>query len=201
MSLVITTASMSLDGYIAGPGESGFEHLFAWHRNGDVAVSANDPRWTFSLSEPSAAHLRHQLATIGALVVGRRLYDVTQGWGGRHPFDVPVFVVTHDPPAGVDTSGPFTFVTDGVTSAIRQARTIAGDATVGVAAGDMARQALAAGLLDEVHIDLVPVLLGGGVGLFGALDAAVELGTPRVVESVGVTHLYYAVTGSTERKA
>jgi dihydrofolate reductase len=98
MGKVITSASMSLDGYISGPDESGFEHLFGWHHNGDVEVSATDPRWSFTTTEPSAEHLREQMAATGALVVGRRLFDVTQGWGGNHPFGVPVFVVTHQVP-------------------------------------------------------------------------------------------------------
>jgi dihydrofolate reductase len=197
MGLVTTSASMSLDGYISGPAESGFEHLFAWHRNGTVEVAANDPRWRFAVTEASAAHLRRQLESTGALVVGRRLYDVADGWGGRHPFDVPVFVVTHRPPADVPADSPFRFVTGGVIDAVQQAREAAGDRTVGVAAGEMARQALAAGLIDEVQVDLVPVLLGSGTPLFGELDGPVRLGSPRVVESNGVTHLYYALGGVT----
>lgn len=118
MSLVTTSASISLDGYIAGPAESGFEHLFAWHHNGEITVSANDPRWHFSVTGASAEHLRQQLTSTGALVVGRRLYDVTNAWGGRHPFDVPVFVVTHRPPADQPADSPFRFVTEGVASAI-----------------------------------------------------------------------------------
>ena len=199
MGLVTTSASMSLDGYISGPAESGFEHLFAWHRNGTVEVAANDPRWQFSVTESTAAHLRQQLESTGALVVGRRLYDVADAWGGRHPFDVPVFVVTHRPPTDVPTGSPFRFVTDGVPAAIQQARQVAGDRTVGVAAGEMARQAVAAGLIDEVHVDLVPVLLGGGTRLFGELDKPVQLGSPRVVDSNGVTHLYYVVGDATTR--
>jgi dihydrofolate reductase len=112
MSKVITSASMSLDGFIAGPGNSGFEHLFAWHRNGDVEVASADPRWAFQVEAVSATHLRDQLASTGALVVGRRLFDLTNGWGGTHPFGVPVFVVTHAAPRDwPHPDAPFTFVT------------------------------------------------------------------------------------------
>ncbi|GLY89787.1 dihydrofolate reductase family protein [Actinoallomurus iriomotensis] len=195
MGKIVTSASMSLDGYISGPDESGFEHLFGWHQGGDVEFSAADPRWSFRTTEASAGHLREQLAGTGALVVGRRLFDVTEGWGGNHPFGVPVFVVTHrkpdDPPF---PGGPFTFVTDGVESAIAQARQVAGGKDVGVAAGQMARQALAAGLLEEIGVDLVPVLLGGGIRFFDTIaDAPVVLGAPRVIEGNGVTHLRYPV--------
>jgi dihydrofolate reductase len=195
MAKVITSASMSLDGFIAGPSETGFEQLFAWHRNGDVEVPSADPRWSFRVSAASAAHLREQLDTVGALVVGRRLFDLTQGWNGSHPFGVPIFVVTHNAPADwPHPDAPLTFVTDGLESAVRQAKTVAGDRTVGVAAGDLARQALDAGLLDEIQVDLVPVLLGGGTRLVdGLAKTPVTLGTPRVVESAGVTHLYFPV--------
>ncbi|MBO3750356.1 dihydrofolate reductase family protein [Streptosporangiaceae bacterium NEAU-GS5] len=194
MSKVITAASMSLDGFIAGPHETGFEHLFAWHNNGDVEIPSADTRWSFHVSEASAGHVRGWFDT-GALVVGRRLFDVTQGWGGSHPLGGPVFVVTHQPPSDwPHPDAPFTFVTDGVESAIRQARAAAGDRDVSVAAGDLARQALDAGLIDEICVDLVPLLLGEGVRFVdGLADIPVKLGTPRVIEGVGVTHLYYPV--------
>ncbi|POM27049.1 hypothetical protein BTM25_14570 [Actinomadura rubteroloni] len=195
MASVVTSASMSLDGYIAGPAESGFELLFAWHNNGDIEVPSADPRWSFRLTAASAEHVRGQLAEFGALVVGRRLFDLTGGWDGSHPFGVPIFVVTHKAPDDwAHPDAPLTFVTDGLESAVRRARAVAGDRAVGVAAGEMARQALDAGLLDEIRVDLVPVLLGGGTRLIGDLaDAPVRLGTPVVRESEGVTHLRYPV--------
>jgi dihydrofolate reductase len=195
MGKVITSASMSLDGFIAGPAETGFEHLFAWHRNGDEEVPSADPRWSFRLAPASADHLREQLGRFGALVVGRRLFDLTQGWGGNHPFGVPIFVVTHEAPVDwAHPEAPFTFVTDGLHSAVRKAKEAAGTKDVGVAAGDLARQALDAGLLDEIHVDLVPVLLGSGTRLVGDLSRTpVKLETRRVRESTGVTHIQYAV--------
>ncbi|MFC6019193.1 dihydrofolate reductase family protein [Plantactinospora solaniradicis] len=195
MSKVYTAASMSLDGFIADSSGGGFEHLFRWHGNGDVEVATAQPDRKLRLSAASAAHLREQLDNTGALVVGRRLFDMTGGWGGNHPFGVPVVVVTHRAPEGWPREGaPFTFVTDGIESAIAQARGIAGDRWVGVSGGSIARQCLDVGLLDEIQVELVPVLFGGGVSFFGALKGApVELVGPTVVEDTDVTHLKFQV--------
>lgn len=191
MTKVITSASMSLDGYISGPDESGFEHLFGWHRTGDVEVATAHPDLAFRVTPQSSEHLQKLVDGTGALVVGRKLFDLTQGWGGTHPFGVPVFVVTHKAPDDWPHKG-FTFVTDGVESAVRQAAEVAGDKAVGVAAGDMAGQALAAGLIDEFWVDLVPVLLGGGTPFFNAVtDVPLVLDDPNIVQGRGVTHLIY----------
>ncbi|MEH0970417.1 deaminase [Micromonospora sp. CPCC 205546] len=115
MGGVYTEASMSLDGYIAAPGDTGFDQLFQWYGNGDVAIATAKPEMTFRISQASAGHLRHTLDDTGALVVGRRLFDLVGGWDGRHPMDKPVVVVTHHVPEGWPRPGaPFTFVTDGV---------------------------------------------------------------------------------------
>jgi dihydrofolate reductase len=196
MSKVYTGASMSLDGYISGPGETGFEHLFKWYGNGDVEVTTADPELTFHLSEASAEHFRSILEGTGALVVGRKLFDFTNAWGGKHPLDRPVVVVTHNVPEGWPREGsPFTFVTDGIESAVEQARALAGDRNVGVNGGTIASQCLDARLLDEIWVDLVPVLLGGGTSFFDQLqNAPVELeGPTSVVEDTDVTHLRYRV--------
>jgi dihydrofolate reductase len=192
---VTTGACMSLDGFIAGPNESGFDRLFAWHHNGDVEVPTAQSHRTFRLTEPSAAVMRNLIESTGALVVGRRLFDLTKAWDGTHPVGTPVFVVTHQPPDDWPRGDtPFTFVTDGVESAVEQARAIAGDRNVAVNGGSMASQALEAGLIDEIHIDLVPVVLGGGVPFLGKLkNVPVELAGPTVVEGRGVTHLTYHV--------
>ncbi len=196
MGKVYTGASMSLDGYISGPGETGFEHLFAWYGNGDVDVPTAQPDRTLRMSAASAEYFRSYVENTGVLVVGRRLFDSTKAWGGNHPMGTPVVVVTHSIPAGWPREGsPFTFVTDGIESAIEQAKAIAGDKIVGVNGGTIARQCLEAGLLDEVWVDLVPVLLGGGTPFFGALtNAPVELDGPvSVVAGDRVMHLRYRV--------
>ncbi len=149
------------------------------------------------MSAQSVVSLRELHGEIGAIVTGRRLFDLTDGWGGRHPMDVPIFVVTHSlPHEWVRNHGdaPFTFVTEGVEAAIAQAKAAAGDKSIGVAGANVAQQALRAGLLDEVGIDLVPVLLGAGVPFFGPLDGRlVTLERVSVVEGVGVTHLRFRV--------
>jgi dihydrofolate reductase len=194
VSTVTANMSMSLDGFIADP-KDGVEHLFGWYGNGPVETPTADPRWTFRTSEASAAKLRQALDECGALVCGRRLFDLTQGWGGSHPMGVPVFVVTHAAPQDwAHPDAPFTFVTDGVQSAVAQARAAAGDKIVAVASADIAAQCLDAGLLDRLDVDLVPVLLGDGTPFFAHLGGApYAFENPTVVEGDGVTHLSYRV--------
>ncbi|MFG3709551.1 dihydrofolate reductase family protein [Micromonospora sp. NPDC047730] len=195
MAGVYTEASMSLDGYVSGPGESGFDLLFRWYENGDVPVPTAKPDLTFRTSPASAGHVRRTMDETGALVVGRRLFDLVGGWDGRHPLDKPVVVVTHHVPDGWPRpDAPFTFVTEGIEAAVAQARELAGDRWVGVNGGSIARQCLDAGLLDEIRVNLVPVLLGGGVPFFDQLGhPPVELTGPTVIEGDQVTHLYYRV--------
>jgi dihydrofolate reductase len=196
MSKVYTGASMSLDGYIAGPQESGFDHLFQWYANGDVEVPTTKPEMTLHMTPVSAAHFRGLIEMTGALVVGRKLFDFTNGWDGNHPMGVPVVVLTHSVPDGWPREGaPFTFVTEGIEAAIARAQSLAGDRVVGVNGGTIAGQCLDAGLLDEVWVDLVPVLLGGGTPFFehlGTAPVALE-GPYSVQEGTAVTHLRYRV--------
>jgi dihydrofolate reductase len=131
----------------------------------------------------------------GAVITGRRTFDIADGWGGHHPVGAPFFLLTHDPPdrhVGPGTDG--TAVTDGIESALEQARLVAGERTIAVGAADVAQQYLRAGLLDEIHLNLVPVLLGDGVRLFTNLEGGrFGLECTRVVESDGVVHLRYRV--------
>jgi dihydrofolate reductase len=196
MTKVYTGASMSLDGYIAGPAETGFEHLFKWYGNGEVEVPTTHPEMTLRMTPASAAHFRNLIDMTGALVVGRKLFDSTNAWGGNHPMGRPVVVVTHSVPEGWPRDdAPFTFVTDGIERAVEQAKALAGDKVVGVNGGTIARQCLEAGLLDEIWVDLVPVLLGGGTPFFDQVQGApVELEGPlSVVQGADVTHLRYRV--------
>ena len=196
MTKVYTGASMSLDGYIAGPAETGFEHLFKWYGNGEVEVPTTHPEMTLRMTPASAAHFRNLIDMTGALVVGRKLFDSTDAWGGNHPMGRPVVVVTHSVPEGWPRDdAPFTFVTDGIERAVEQAKALAGDKAVGVNGGTIARQCLEAGLLDEIWVDLVPVLLGGGTPFFDQVKGApVELEGPlSVVQGTDVTHLRYRV--------
>jgi dihydrofolate reductase len=147
------------------------------------------------VSAASAAYLREAWANIPAGVIGRKLFDMTNGWNGRPPVGEHVVVVTHEPPRDWPfPDAPFTFVTDGVPSAVAKAKALAGDKDVSVTAGSMAGQALAAGLVDELRVDLVPVVLGTGVRFFGDFaEPQLLLENPAVVEGDRVTHLHYRV--------
>jgi len=197
MTKVTTGATMSLDGYIAGPEESGFDLLFQWYGNGEVEIASASPDVpTMRLSAASAELIKKEWGDTGALLVGRYLYDMTNAWGGRHPMDVPTVVLTHRRPEDrPEDDENFVFVTDGIEAAVATAKELAGDKNVGVNGGQMARQCLEAGLLDEVGIELVPVVLGAGKPLFGELGATpVQFDGPiTIVAGTGVTHLRYRV--------
>jgi dihydrofolate reductase len=202
MGKVRTGHSTSLDGFIAGPNDGpeapmgdGGERLLAWYSGGDTEYRLPGPEMVFKVSPQSAQLLRQTRRTTGALVTGRRTFDLTDGWGGRHPLDVPVFVVTHTvPQEWVYEGSPFAFVTDGLESALEQAKAVAGDKDVGLVGASIVQQCIRAGLLDEIHVDLVPVLLGGGVRLFEHLGTTpIELESTRVIEGAGVTHLTFRV--------
>jgi dihydrofolate reductase len=200
MGKVTTGGTMSLDGYIAGPNESGFDLLFQWYGNGEVEIPTASPDVPpLRLSAASAALVQEEWGSTGALIVGRHLYDMTNAWGGRHPMDVTTVVLTHRPPQDRPAADEnFVFVTEGIEAAVAAAKKIAGDRNVGVNGGQMARQCLEAGLLDEVGIELVPVVLGSGTPLFaelGVTPAQFE-GPIRVVEGTGVTHIRYRVKRS-----
>jgi len=202
MGKVAMGLSMSLDGFIAGPNDGperplgeGGERLFAWYSGGDTEYRLPGTEMMFEVSAASAKLLREAHSRMGALVTGRRTFDITGGWGGSPPLGVPTFVVTHSVPQDwVYEGSPFTFVTDGVESAVEQAKAVAGDKDVAVGAASIVQQCISAGLLDEIHIDLVPVLLGGGVRLFDHLGTGpIELECTRVIDAPGVTHLTYRV--------
>ena len=173
MSKVTTGATMSLDGFIADANHGGFDYLFKWYGAGDVEVPTGHPDLTIKVSAASAEHLRRLNERLGALVVGRRLYDMTNAWGGRHPLDLTTVVVTHQRPDDrPEDDENFVFVTTGIEDAVAKAREIADDKDVGVNGGEIARQCFDAGLLDEVHVDLVPVFLGSGIPLLGMIKDA-----------------------------
>jgi dihydrofolate reductase len=138
------------------------------------------------VSPESAELIEDSLKMTGAMVAGRRMFDVAGAWDGHPPF-VPCFIVTHTvPQEWVKEGSPFTFVTDGVESAIEQAKAVAGDKNVAVATASITQQCIKAGLLDEIHIDLVPLLLGAGIRLFDHLAASpIELESTKVIEALG----------------
>jgi dihydrofolate reductase len=150
------------------------------------------------ISAASAQLIKSEWGNTGALLVGRHLYDMTNAWGGRHPMNVTTVVLTHRRPDDRPDDENFVFVTDGIEAAVAKAQELAGEKNVAVNGGQMARQCLEAGLLDEVGVELVPVVLGSGTPLFADLGATpVQFEGPvAVVEGTGVTHLRYQVRTS-----
>lgn len=200
MATVVADMSMTLDGFVADPLDR-VDHVFAWLRKGQETVTTHGTTDDLQVDPNSAEELREAInGGVGALVCGRRLFDIAHGWSGQHPVGAPVYVVTHTPPDDWDhPEAPFTFVTDGVESAVASASATAGDKIVGIASPTIAQQCLNAGLLDAVRISLVPVLLGRGIRLFDDLHAAPILldDHPRITPGVGVTHLYYRIPRNT----
>jgi dihydrofolate reductase len=211
MTRLFSGISMSLDGYVAGPEQSetnplgiGGEELHEWmislrawresHGNEGGEVNA---------STPIAEGI---LGNVGAVIMGRNMFGGGPGpwrddswkgwWGDNPPYHAPVFVLTHHAREPVEMEGGTTyyFVTDGIESALEQARAAAGDKDVSLAGGaEAAQQYLAAGLLDEILVSIVPQFLGGGARLFDNLgDAKLELEQVEAIEAPGVTHIRYA---------
>lgn len=201
MGKVVFHMSVSLDGFVAGPNDGpekglgdGGAALFKWYFSGNTEISVSSGMPPLKVSPQSATVLTEAMATRGAGVWGRKTFEIAHAWGGHPPIS-PCFVVTHTvPPEWVKQGSPFTFVTDGVESAIRQAKKAAGNKNVVVSTASILQQCLNVGLLDEIHISLVPVLLGNGVRLFDHLRLApVELQSTRVIEAPEVTHLSFRV--------
>jgi dihydrofolate reductase len=193
---VVAIMSMSLDGYVADAND-GVDEVFDWYFSGEVEIEMPSTRsdMTFRVSPASADHLKGLMAEVGAMLTGRRTFEKAGGWDGEHPWEVPAFVVTHEVPDGWPRPGSTVqFVTDGIESAVAQAKSAAGPKLVGVHGAQTIQQCLDAGLLDEIHVDLAAVLLGEGVRLFDHLaHTPAILGNPKVVTGVGVTHLRYPV--------
>ncbi|RMI40264.1 dihydrofolate reductase family protein [Streptomyces triticirhizae] len=203
--LVVVDITVSVDGYVTAPGAGperglgvGGEPIHTWVMEG----TADD-----------RAVLEEAYRETGAVVMGRRLFDVVDGpwgwneemgYGGRrdHTVQPPYFVVTHRPPERMRLTGDFTFVTEGVAAAVERAKAVAGERNVVVMGGaSVCAQSVAAGVVDEIHLHLAPCLLGGGTRLFGQLPIEAGAGARpleivRVVESPHATHLVYRVRGS-----
>jgi len=195
MSKVVAIMSMSLDGFVADRND-GVAEVFDWYMSsGDVEidVGGSDPM-SFHVSQPSADHLHGLISELGAMVSGRRTFDKADGWGGNHAWG-PAFVVTHKIPDGWPRpNSTVHFVTDGIESAVKQAKTAARGKSVGVHGADTIQQCLNAGLVDEISVYIAAVLLGSGFRLFDRLAGTpAVLGNPTVTAGVGVTHLRYPV--------
>jgi dihydrofolate reductase len=200
MTMVATGLSTSIDGFIAGADDGpdlplgvGGDRLFQWFRDGDTP-SRYYPE--FRMSDISADFFDQAVSQVGAVIAGRRTYDIAGAWNGAGPMPgAPLFVLTHRVPDDVPAGDPpYTFVTEGIERAVEEARTAAGDKDVALMGATIVQQCLRAGLLDELTIDLVPVVLGRGVRLLDGLEpGSVEFDLIRVVDAPGVTHLTYRV--------
>ena len=193
MGKILTHMTMSLDGYIAGRDDQVGE-LFDWYEAGEVSVASANDAVAFNVDEASAEMLRELIERHGALVSGRRLFEIAKGWNDTHPSGAPVVVVTHSAPANAAERWPRTTFVDGVEPAIAKAREIAGDKDVVVASANVIQQALDLGLVDEVCVSLVPVLFGEGIPYFSKLDRGhLLLEDPVVVQGRRALHLRYLV--------
>ena len=195
MSKLMVDLSISLDGYIAGPNDGlsnplgdGGGALFTWMGAGPERNRVD--RWLCP-PDPSRQIIEEWTTEAGAGISGRRTFDIARGWKDGHPIDAPNFVLTHAPPTSGEWSPQVRFVTD-LERAVELAREAAGDRNVSVCAASITQQLLRAGLLDEINLNVTPVLLGGGVRLFDGVGP-LELEQVRVIESVGVTHVRYRV--------
>jgi dihydrofolate reductase len=190
MSTVMMHAVASLDGFIADEDDD-VGPLFDWYFNGDTDIVEGG---TFKISRTSAGYVRPMWESIGTTVMGRHLFDLTDGWNGSPPAGEHVVVVSHRPkPDGWHPEASYHFVDD-VAAAVARAKELAGERNVAVTAGDVGGQALALGLVDEVAIDIVPVVFGTGKRYFGPVDAQHLLEDPRVViPGDRVLHLAYQV--------
>ena len=191
MGKAIMYSTVSVDGFIADENDQPGP-LFDWLLSGDVPLDASGE---LSVSRESYDYTRAYWDQIGATVVGRHVFDLTGGWDGKPPAGVDhVVVVTHRPePEGWDPEAPFQFV-DGIEAAVAKAQELAGDRIVEVAAGNVGGQVLAAGLVDEVRMDVVPVIFGSGKRYFGSIDAQHLLEDPdAVIRGHRVLHVRYRV--------
>jgi dihydrofolate reductase len=193
MGRVFTHMTMSLDGFIADPADQVGE-LFEWYEAGEVSVESSNEDVAFDVDDASADALRELIENGGALVAGRRLFEIANGWGDSHPAGVPVVVVTHRAPADAAERWPTTTFVDGVEAAVAKAQEIAGDKDVTIASANVSQQALDLGLVDEVCVSLVPVLFGEGIPYFSKLDRGhLLLEDPVVVQGRRALHLRYPV--------
>jgi dihydrofolate reductase len=197
MSTVVLHNVVSLDGFVAGPDDDPGP-IFDWYFNGDQRLDSQDMAdpapGGLRVSRTSYDYVRPTWDAIGVMVIGRHLFDITNGWEGRPPTGDHVVVVSHRPrPDDWHPEAPYQFV-DSLPAAIATARELAGDRVVALAAGEVGGQALALGLVDEVALDVAPVVLGDGKRFFGPNDTRVLLDDPHVViQGDRVLHLRYRV--------
>ena len=201
MAKVVFDITTSLDGFVAGPNDGlelplgeGGEKLHEWVYG---LASWREPHGLEGgETGPDSEVLEEAMRNVGAIIIGRRMFDLAQGWGDEPPFHMPVFVLTHEAREALPKEGgtTFTFVTEGIENALEQARAAAGDKDVAIGGGaNTIQQFLGAGLIDEFQLHIAPMLLGGGVRLFEQAPANLTVESTRVIESPRVAHLKYRV--------
>jgi len=197
MSKSVLYMSMSLDGYIAGPddrpGNPGGDDFMRLHEWYGFAADAGPTEETIDSAE-MGKHFLDEIKETGAVLSGRNTVEQADHWGGDHHDGVPIFVPSHRPPGPSVAKYPLvTYVTDGIASAMAQAKAAAGERNVLVHGAYTAQAALAAGVLDELQIHQVPVLFGGGRRLFEVLPVRIELEIVRVIDTPEATHIRYRI--------
>ncbi len=192
MGKVLTHMTMSLDGFIANPDDTPGE-IFDWYQAGDVSFPSANEDISLEVDAASAEVLHQLVDGVGALVCGRRLFDITDGWGDRHPMGAPVVVVTHRPVEHAER-WPRTTFAGSLEEGIDKAREIAGDRDVTILSPNVIQQALDLGVVDEVCVSIAPALYGEGIPYFAQLDRGhVTFDDPVVVQGTGAVHLRYPV--------
>jgi dihydrofolate reductase len=193
-AIVEWDVTVSLDGFIADPKDNP-GRIFDWYFGGDT-LSDYGGSTGFKFSRDDKEYFEQGVKTVGAIVAGRRTYDYADAWGGSFFIPIPIFVLTHKAPSKVPSGQTkFTFVTDGIESAVEQAKAAADPKSVGLMGASVAKQCIEKGLLDSLRIHLAPFLLGDGVRLFSVPGAkTVELKRTKVIgSSSGWTHLHFEI--------
>jgi len=198
MGKVILDISVSLDGFITGPndnrkqplGEGGMA-IQNWLFSGDQPSRYND---FFRLSSTNREVFDSSIPNTGAMIVGRRTFDIVNGWEGSHPIQgVPIIVVTHEVPESyIKGNTRFIFATDGIENAVKQAKDAANGKNVSIGTASIAGQCIKAGILDEMHLHVAPILMGNGIRLFEHIGTnQIKLESQQVTDGTDVTHLKY----------
>ncbi len=200
MAKVVIDLSISLDGYIAGPGDSrefplggrGGEHIFDWYFEDEKPYENT----MFKPKGNNRKIVAEMYKKAGAMLTGRKTYEIANGWNGTHPVNgIPIIILTHNPPKDVPKGkSTILFVTDGIISAVSKAKELAKERYVGIGSASVAQQALRAGLVDEIYLHIAPILIGDGVKLFENIgDEAIQLRKMGSIDAEGMIHSRYEI--------
>lgn len=193
MGKLISNMSMSVDGIIHADTD-GVARLFQWYSAGPQEVASESSAVGYSMEPDNARYLAESKDQIKVIIGGRNVFDEAGGWGGKHPTGAKVIILSHSTPDGWQDTDDIRFMDAHITEAVDAARGLADGADIAIATPTIVKQCLEQGLLDEITIDIVPVLLGKGLRYFHQLDDLdIKLSEPTIVQGTGVTHLRYTV--------